>query len=70
MKKILTTTLLAALVQLTAQSEQPNKPTPAPDQPCKTIIISCSNGTSHIALVCDDFDLKTWKKLLCGDISD
>lgn len=70
MKKILTTSMLAIFLQLTVLSGQPNKPVPAPEEPCKTVVITCSNGTSHIVFVCDDYDLKTWKKFLCGDSTD
>lgn len=37
--------------------------TPASD--CDGKFITCSNGTQHYVIICDD-DERDWKELLCG----
>jgi len=36
------------------------------EDPCHTIIITCSNGTQWGVIACNWEQLQTWYKLLCG----
>ncbi|MDD2963633.1 MAG: hypothetical protein PHU33_06770 [Bacteroidales bacterium] len=57
--------LLAILVLLTTVSLAIPKNASA-DTPCIKIVITCCDGSQHMAIACTVGDIFTWKELLCS----
>ena len=36
------------------------------EEPCSTTTITCPDGITHIIVICDFEDIKSWAQILCG----
>lgn len=61
-RKLLYLILLLAMVFI-AISKKSNAATP--DNPCKTVIVTCPDGTQASGLVCEDEDLEVLISFFC-----